>query len=705
MTDKLHVLRTVPEIESLRAYLKDKEFVSYDTETTGLDKESNVIGFSVCADVDEAYYIILAYWEVSSKKLIFLPNREAAIALLNDLKDKKGIGHNVLFDVWMIQNNFNINLLPSVFHDTMISGHLLNENESQALKERGIRLYGDDAGKEQREMKESVTRNGGVLTKTLYELYKADPDLIGKYGAQDALLTFKLFLEDVPALYEQGLDKFFYEEESMPLLRSATYELNYTGMKIDQDALRKLKAELEAEIAEAGAYIRAETAPHVKEEYPGTSKVKTFNINACQQLSWLLFIKLNNMFGSLTKGGRELCKELDMKVPYSNAAKREWLKAITELKGRVYVESKYNPKTKKMTAPKKVGDPWKYMAAGKESLTLLAKKYRWVAKLLEYKKNEKLLGTYVEGIQDRLKYGIIYPSFLQHGTTSGRYSSRYPNFQNLPRTDKRIKSCVVARPGKVFVGADQSQLEPRCFASTSQDPTLMACFAKGEDFYSVVGVPIFEKFECTMFKDDENGFAKKHPDLRDISKQFALASPYGTTGFQQSLKLGLPADECDQIIRKYFDAYPKVELMMLESHEQVMTNGVVYNLFGRPRRMPEGKSIRKIYGNTPHHELPYKARNILNLACNHRIQSTAASIMNRIAISLCSKIKDMALIDTGWSSVHLVIQVHDSLVLEGPERLKQEMSNLLKGCMEHTIELTGVGLEAEPKIGYTLAEV
>ncbi len=711
MSEKLNVIRTVSEIESLRAYLRDKEYVSFDTETTGLDKSSTVIGFSVCADPEEAFYVILAYWDVPTQKLVMLDNREAAIALLQDLTQKKVIGHNILFDVWMSLNNFNVDLLPSVFHDTMISGHLLNENESQGLKERGIRLYGDDAGKEQKEMKESVTRNGGVLTKANYELYKADPDLIAKYGCKDAILTLKLFYEDVPRLYEEELDKFFYEDESMPLLKSATYELNYTGIKVDQDALNKLKTELIADIESAGAFIDQEIAAHVKEEYPGTSKAKTFNFGACQQLSWLLFIKLNNLFGTLTKGGRELCHALDMKVPYNNNDKRAWVKTISSMKGRTYMEAKYNPKTKKMGRPKTIGDPWKYMMVGKETLTKLAPKYRWVAKLLEYKKNDKLLTTYVEGIQARLKYGIIYPSFLQHGTTSGRYSSRYPNFQNLPRDDKRIKKCVVARPGKVFVGADQSQLEPRVFSSVSGDTRLCACFESGEDFYSVIGAPIFVPGEAlSLRKTDENSFAKLYPEFRQIAKEdVSLATPYGTTAWTMSLSIDKSPDECQEIINNYFDSFPNVYNMMIDSHKQAMSVGYVKNLFGRPRRLPEAMSFRKIYGKSattyPYKDLPYVARNIINLSMNHRVQSTSASIMNRIAIAVCKEKALLAKAYPAWKEVKIIVQVHDSLVLEGPEGLKSEMAELLQRCMEETIELPMVKLEAEPKIGYNLAEV
>ena len=41
-------------------------------------------------------------------------------------------------------------------------------------------------------------------------------------------------------------------------------------------------------------------------------------------------------------------------------------------------------------------------------------------KLSDYKKLNKLLSTYVDGILDRQIDGVIYTSLLQFGTTSGR---------------------------------------------------------------------------------------------------------------------------------------------------------------------------------------------------------------------------------------------------------------------------------------------
>ncbi len=980
--------------------------------------------------------MITAYWDVATQSLQYLETKEATPQFMRTLKGKSLIMQNAPFDCAMIHNNYGVDLMPDVHTDTLVLGHLLNENRHNGLKERGVELYGEDARAEQVAMKESVHKNGGLMTKDCYELYKGDADLIAMYGAKDAILTMKVFLNDVPILFEQGLDKFFYEDESMPLLRGPTYDMNTQGLRVDGDKLQALKGTLEAECHEAKAFVYKEIDAHIKDKYKGTSKANTFNIGANQQLAWLLFEHLGNEFGTLTESGKDLCRGLDIQVPYTAVAKRSFISYCKSLKGQLVTPVDVKGQRKK---PTKVRDPWQYMAAGAEVLKKPSERYLWVARLLEYKKNLKLLNTYVEGIQSRMKYNVIRPNFLQHGTTSGRYACiaegqmitmpggdrpieqvkpgdivycytedgrptaskvkavydnglqdcvelkwrsqgshkegslictadhriktrdnawvaaqeleinarvyhlrrakspvsdrlriygaeyfmkneeqllkesflgsdstmhahhlneiksdnrvenleilpatlhvsrhssesmskrgdkgwqhlllpenrpapmrgsghpmwigvtrfgllrnlaraggratrvemdfatlkqkaetlglnlgaigdrynsrgqylsrgfilralqgntqrqaiaaagvsfyklktlcrdhglesnhkivsrtpvgvhrvydleveehhnfiaseicvhncRNPNFQNLPRDDKRIKACIISRPGKVFVGADFAQLEPRVFASFSKDERLLKCFKDGDDFYSVVGAPIFGKYDCTLKKDDSpDSFPVKYKKLRDAAKVIALATPYGTMAPQMSSEMASKAkqaksvQECQAIIDDYFAAYPSVHKLMLDSHTQAKTHGVVYNLFGRPRRIPAAMDLPRLYGkNTPHGELPRAARNLLNLSMNHPIQSTGASIMNRAAIAAWNSFRALAIDDPRWLEVKIVLQVHDELIIEGPEALADDMVIVLQDAMQHTVVLPGVDLIAEPKIARNLADL
>jgi DNA polymerase-1 len=704
---KLIVSKTKKQLVELKEYIKANDYIAFDTETTGLDKESKIIGYSVSADEHTGYYVVLYYWDTNLSQLVPIPETlSQSEEILNSLKIKQLVMHNGIFDCWMVYNNFKIDLMPSLHTDTLLLAHLLDENRHNGLKELGLSLFGEDATTEQKEMKESIKRNGGLLTKANFELYKADADLIARYGAKDAILTIKLFYVLAQQLIEQGLDAFFYDDETMPLLRGPTYDLNTSGLKVDTQKLQDLKGELEARCMELKAFIHKEIAPLVKDKYPGTTKAKTFNLDAPKQRAWLLFEVLKEEFGILTKEGKEIVKALGMKIPYSPAAKRELIQVLETYKGRTYQEATMNDKTKKLGRAKKVGEPWTYLSADKASLKKYELKYEWIKKFLEYNKELKILNTYVIGIQERMKYGIIRPSFLQHGTTSGRYSSRNPNFQNLPRDDKRVKGCIISRPGKVFVGADYSQLEPRVFASFSGDERLCKAFESADDFYSTIGITVFDIFDAVPRKDGSpDAFGIKYKKLRDISKVIALAATYGTTAFKMAPMISKDTQEAQEVIDDYFKKFPKVKQLQEDSHKLAIEHGFVTNLFGRPRRMPRAKLIPAIYGKVPHSELPYEARNLLNLAINHRIQSTSASIMNRAAIATWNMCKELSKTDSLWHEVKIVLQVHDELILEGPEELGEDMVTVLKHCMENTVELPGVKLEALPKIARNLADL
>lgn len=681
MTPELIVIDSLPEFQTLCKYLQDKEYIAFDTETTGLTVKDQIIGFSVCTEESKAFYIIIHKWDIETKQLVITPCWMRIKELIDIIKTKQLIAHNSVFDCKMVEANYGISLMNNIHTDTMILAHLLDENRRVGLKELSKSMYGEDSAKEQAEMKESVLANGGKLTKTQYEMYKCDSHILGKYGAKDALLTFKLFMDLVPELYGQKLDKFFYEDESMPLLRGPTYDLNTTGLKVDQNKLTVLKKTLEAECLEAKAFIYSEIDIHIKEKYPGTNKKNQFNIGASQQLSWLLFEKLGLEFGTLTDGGKAICKELGLRLPYTAVAKRDFIYRC------------------KNTMNKKIKDPWRYIACDKKTLTKLASKYKWIERLLEYQRKMKILTTYVKGIESRIQYGIIHPSFLQHGTTGGRYSSTNPNFQNLPRDDKRIKECIVARPDRVLVGADYSQLEPRVFAYFSKDERLLKAFEGQDDFYSVIGMEVYDKHDCLPRKEGDNAFGVKYKKLRDHSKVIALASTYGATAHQLAPTTGKSIEDTQQDIDNYFERFPGVAQMMLDSHATAKAEGAVVSLFGRPRRMPEAKKITKLYGNVSHSELPYEIRNMLNLAVNHRIQSTAASLVNRASIAFHKNCIKFGL------NAKLILQVHDSLVVECLPQDAEIISLLLQDAMENTTQLDGIRLEAIPRIGKNLAEV
>lgn len=724
--EELRVLWTIEELQELREYLEQHEYIAYDCETTGLENDAEVVGLCFAAEVHLGWYIPLAWWNPGQAQakceacqghgdcgacsgygfIVVCAGgemercspevRALAVQILEDISKKSLVMQNGIVDVNWTRVNFKVDLWDAWHTDTLPLAHLLDEDRptGYGLKEMGYAYFGEDAKREQSEVRASVLDRGGVWEEKRggnKEMYKCEPELFGRYGAKDAILTLKLFHLFVPELFEQGLDKFFYEDEVMPLFKTVTYDLNMIGLKVDLEKLQTLERELVIETDRLRAEILTEVMPYVKEAYPCTNKSNTFNMGSGQQLAWLLYIRLGNEWKKLTKAGREVAKELLGKVPYHPAARKRFMRAC--------VESNLKPQ--------------KFIQCDKKALLNLSAKYKWVGKILEYKKSKTLLKTYAIGMQRFISYGVIRPSFLQHGTTSGRFAARRPNFMNLPRDDKRVKSCVVARPGRAFVGADYSQLEPRTFTAMAQDPILMEGFRNDEDFYAVVGIPVFGKHDAIAkkFEDtqDPRCFDKKYKPLRQIAKVIALSLAYGTTAYKLADDLrnedgtSMTVDQCTQIKDDYFEVYQGVQKFVDESHLQIVNTGVVYNLFGRPRRIPEAKRIKALGfpKSCSASDLQYQQRTLLNLACNHRVQSTAASIVNRASIALWYALKAARL------DAKIVLQVHDELVVECREQDAKRVAEIMKDCMENTpsAQLPGVALVAKPAIGKNLAEL
>lgn len=749
MSESLVVLRTEEEIDALADFISEPGFVfcSYDNETDGLPLSALVVGLSVSVDPEEAFYVVTREWlfdktttqvscahcegtglvkvkkkaepsvcavckgtkleeraEFSNCRLVELPTRAAVLRLLAIVKTKALITQNGTVDFNWTLRNYGVDLRGSSYADTMPMAHLINENRRVGLKDLGYTEFGESATVEQGEMQASVLANGGVWETKRggnKEMFKATWWLLGKYGAKDALLTLKLFYRFSEQLEEQGLTDFFYEE-SMPMFKGPIYDLNTVGLRCDVAGFVKLQKDLEDECALLQSQIQAELAPYVAKEYPKGfgKKPKQYNIGSGQQLAWLLFTKLAQDWTKLTDAGRDLAKELLGKAPYNPSGRKAFERAIRES-----IDEKGRPLKLE-----------KYLSTSAAVLAKYAYKYAWVDLLLRYKKAQKLLTTYAIGIQEKIEYGIIHPGFLQCSTTGNRLSSRGPNFQNLPREDKRIKSLIIARPGKVFVGGDQEQIEPRVFASFSGDERLLACFASGQDIYSVIGIDTFGKHECTPYKSGPGSFGETWPLLRQVAKVVMLAATYGITAFKLTDMLNMQAprkggegpwtiEEVQDIINRYFEAYPNIRQLQEKYHALAIANGVVFNLFGRPRHIPAAKVIKNFGKKTKAADLPYEFRTLLNNSVNFPIQGTAGSILNRILIAIYAKCRELEATDPAWAEVHIVGQVHDEAWMEGPEHLAQPMVEVMKYAMENAVTLPGVALKCQPKVGRTIAEL
>ncbi|WP_341479143.1 DNA polymerase [Heliobacterium chlorum] len=332
-----------------------------------------------------------------------------------------------------------------------------------------------------------------------------------------------------------------------------------------------------------------------------------------------------------------------------------------------------------------------------KTLKALKDKHPGIEVLLKYRELSKLLSTYVEALPGQIKPdGRIHGSFNQVSTVTGRFSSSEPNLQNLPPKARKL---IVAPPGKLLIGSDFSQIEPRVLAHISGDQHLQEPYLNGQDLYSTLASRVFK----VPIEDCGDG-----TKYRKMMKVGLLAVMYGTSMHTLSSQLGITVDEAQQFIRDFFRTYPKVHSFIKKTHEFVKENEYVETLYGRKRRFPGHRHKAKGYDSLAKEicsilgvdELPLniwrnndiprdlkrkfydikgEVESVRRQSVNAIIQGTAADVMKKAMLNLyqyCSK--------KGWS---LCGTVHDEALMLVDDHITRSEIQKIEQCMTSAAQL------------------
>lgn len=324
-----------------------------------------------------------------------------------------------------------------------------------------------------------------------------------------------------------------------------------------------------------------------------------------------------------------------------------------------------------------------------ETLEGLRDEHPVVAMILEYREIQKLLSTYVEALLGHVKEDArVHATFLQHGTTTGRFSSANPNMQNIPikASGKDIRHGIIAAPGKVFIGSDYSQIELRMLAILAKDERLIESFKKGDDVHTTVASFMFNVSPTEVTAD-----------MRRAAKvvNFGILFGMGVTALQKNL--GTTREKAQTFYTDYFNAFPAVTAYLEHSKEQAKSVGYTTTLFGRRRYFP---SINA--------GAPFVRAIAERMASNAPIQGSAADVI-KIAIRRV----DDELVQAGFAEkAQLVLQVHDELVYEVDEESAAQVEQIIRKAMsevlEHSlipVESHGVPLAVSVGVGSRLDEL
>ena len=272
---------------------------------------------------------------------------------------------------------------------------------------------------------------------------------------------------------------------------------------------------------------------------------------------------------------------------------------------------------------------------------------RFTTLMLEYRKEHKLYGTYIKGIRQRIYRGRVHPTFLLHGTVTGRLSSRNPNLQNIPRESQIRRLFVPSSPDHVLVQADYRQAELRVVCGLAQDPYLREVFS--DDSRDIHGEVATRFYGPNWTKEQ-----------RVRAKAVVFGLTYGREAYSLAAEFGMTVAEAEHYIETFFEVIPHTVKWIEELEQRVLEGEDLVSPFGRHRRFWLISDANK--------------KNILKEARAFLPQSTASDLTLKSANRLAA---------LGLGDL-LRIPVHDALVLEVPQEEAKEVTHLVKQVMEET---------------------
>lgn len=287
-----------------------------------------------------------------------------------------------------------------------------------------------------------------------------------------------------------------------------------------------------------------------------------------------------------------------------------------------------------------------------------------IGEILKYRELQKLLSTYIDTIPNSIKEdGRLHASFIQTGTTTGRFASNNPNLQNIPTKTERgknIRNAFVAPEGYYLASFDYSQIELRVAALMSQDPYFIEAFNENRDIHSAVAMKVFNVEEKDVTTD-----------MRRRAKviNFGILYGMGVNALRQNL--GTDRKEAQIFYDNYFAQFPTIASYLESIKNFAKNNGYTETLFGRKRYFPGIKS-----------SIPFIKAMAERMAMNAPIQGTATADIIKIGMK---KVYDALENEDLLNDARLVLQVHDELVYEVKKDKIEKISKIIEEALKNII--------------------
>ena len=314
-------------------------------------------------------------------------------------------------------------------------------------------------------------------------------------------------------------------------------------------------------------------------------------------------------------------------------------------------------------------------STNEETLQRLSEEYDLPKIILQYRTLAKLKSTYTDSLIkiENPKTKRIHTSYQQAITSTGRLSSTEPNLQNIPiktAEGRRIREAFVPEKGNVLISADYSQIELRIMAHLSKDKNLTNAFNAGLDVHSATAAEVFDVSLESVTEDQ-----------RRSAKAINFGLMYGMSAFGLTRQLDIPRAEAQKYLDTYFERYTGVKDYMANTKAQAKEDMYVETLMGR-----------RLYLNEINAANGLRRQAAERAAINAPLQGSAADIIKKAMIDINGFLKKET------PETKMIMQVHDELIFETPEKSADDVLNLMKNMMEAAVKLD-IPLIADAAIG------
>ncbi len=300
--------------------------------------------------------------------------------------------------------------------------------------------------------------------------------------------------------------------------------------------------------------------------------------------------------------------------------------------------------------------------------------------ITSYREVTKLKNTYVDTLPTMVdEQSRVHTSFNLTIAQTGRLSSNDPNLQNIPvRTElgKHIRTAFIAGEGNVFVSADYSQFELRLAAVMSGDKEMIESFNSGADIHTITAAQVYGR------------------EIEDVTKQMRYAAKainfgilYGMSPHGLAIAANMTYEQSAHFIEKYKELRPALFTYMDSIKDFARKEGYVETLFGRRRPMPDIKSSNFIVRQAAE-----------RAAINMPIQGTEADLMKLAMVRIDEKLRNV-------KDAHMLLQIHDSILVECREGDAKRIAKLLQETMEAVAPSLPVKLAVDTTTGKNWGEL